>query len=230
SYISTPPGPQSSGQPQSPEMVQAPTTVEPTPTPAPDRVPGEAARLLCDFFGLEPDLGQKGSLNTQQKSEVENRGGDYCRIKSALTGKGSERPPPFGYCEIEYLIATVPDPKDTRLARDFDLVLEAIQQAIGSAEYTFDHYWLPWERSQTAPAATSLADPKTAQMAMRYLRDPGVILFRNSKEKRLLLLFLVGETPTGGIYGVAFKNALQQIEGLPNWVGSKTEEHTTKKE
>src|SRR5262245_28412927 len=191
--------------------------MEPTPKTGPGRVPGEAARLLCDFFRLEPDVGQNGGLNTQQKSEVENRSGDYCRIRSALNPEASKRQPTSGYSEIEYLIATVPDPKDTRLDREFDLVLEAIQQAVGSAEYAFDRYWLPWERNQTAPLATSLADPKTAQMATRYLRDPGVILFRNSKKKRLLLLFLVGETPTGGIYGVAFQNALRQIEELPRW-------------
>jgi hypothetical protein len=232
SYTAPSPGQQSSGQPQSQETVQSPPTVEPPPKPAPGRVSGEAAKLLCDFFGLARDLGQNGGLNTQQKSDFENWRGDYCKIKSALNSKASKRVSPSGYdkIKIEYLIATVPDPKDTRLDHEFDLVLEAIQRAIGSAEYTLDRYWLPWERSQTAPPAISPADPKTAQIATRYLREPGVILFRDSIENRLLLLFLVGETPTGGIYGVAFQNALRQIEELPHWVGSSTEEHAEEKE
>ncbi|HKQ93211.1 MAG TPA: hypothetical protein VJZ77_21295 [Blastocatellia bacterium] len=57
-------------------------------------------------------------------------------------------------------------------------------------------------------------DQKMLQMATRQLYDPGVILFRDSKSKKLLLLFLVGETPTGGIHKFAFKDALRQIDGL----------------
>ncbi|HKQ78341.1 MAG TPA: hypothetical protein VJ810_31870 [Blastocatellia bacterium] len=227
---STSPSPdqQPSGQPQPPVLVQAPPTVAPTPAPGPGRVPGEAARLLCDFFGLEPDLDQKTGMTTEQKSEAENRRGDYCRIKSVSSSKSGARPPISGYDKIDYLIATVPDPKDTRLDYEFDIVLMAIQRAIGSAGYTFDRHWLPWERSKTPPPATAPADPKVAQIATRYLRDPGVILFRNSGENRLLLLFLVGETPTGGIHRVAFQNALRQIEGLPHRVGPDSEEPAKK--
>jgi hypothetical protein len=214
---------QSSAQPQAPALIQVAPAATPTPAPAPGRVPGEAARLLCDFFGLEPDQDQNAGLNSQQKSEVENRRGDYCRIKSVLNSNGNKRPPPSGYDEIKYLIATVPDPKDTRLDHQFDRALDAIRRALESADYTFDRYWLPWDRSKTAAPPISLADPRTAQMATRHLRDPGVILFRDSKAKRLLLLFLVGETPTGGIHRVAFQNALRQIEGLPRRVGSMTE-------
>ncbi len=155
---------------------------------------------------------------------VENRRGDYCRIKSVLNSKTSKRPPPFGYDEIEYLIATVPDPKDTRLDHKFDRTLDAIQRAVAAAGYTFDRYWLPWDRGKTNELTTSPADPRTAHLATRHLRDPGVILFRNSESKNLLLLFLVGETPTDGIHRVAFQTALRQVEELPSRVGLMTEE------
>src|SRR5262245_52108678 len=69
----------SSAQPQSASFILAPPAA--SSTPGRGRVPGEAARLLCDFFGLDPDL--RAGLNTQQKSEVENRRGDYCRIQSS---------------------------------------------------------------------------------------------------------------------------------------------------
>jgi hypothetical protein len=66
------------------------------------------------------------------------------------------------------------------------------------------------------------------------LYDPGVILFRDRDGgNRLLLLFLIGETPTGGIHKVAFQNALWQIEELADWRGSKTEkaaQEVTKRE
>jgi hypothetical protein len=224
--LSTPapsPDQQSSAQPQSPALIQVVPTATPTPTPGPGRVPGEAARLLCDFFGREPDQYQNPGLNSQQKSENESRKGDYCRIKSVLNSKASKRPPPPGYDEIEYLIATVPDPKDTRLDHQFDRALDAIRRALESADYTFDRFWLPWDRSKTTAPPISPADPRMAQLATRHLRDPGVILFRDSKSKKLLLLFLVGETPTGGIHRVAFQNALRQIEELPRRVGSTTE-------
>src|SRR5262249_38512703 len=223
------PDQQSSAQPQSPALIQVAPAVTPTPTPGPGRVPGEAARLLCDFFGLEPVQDQNAGLNPQQKSEVENRRGDYCRIKSALNSNGKKRLPPSGYDEIKYLIATLPDPKDTRLDHQFDRALDAIRRALESADYTFDRFWLPWDRSKTAAPPISLADPRTAQMATRHLRDPGVVLFRESKGKGLLLLFLVGETPTGGIHRVAFQNALRQIEGLSRRVGSMTEAPAQKK-
>ena len=59
-------------------------------------------------------------------------------------------------------------------------------------------------------------------MATRYLYEPGVILFRDRKGgNRLLLLFVVGETPTGGIHKVAFQNALWQIEELAGWRESR---------
>src|SRR5262245_13958039 len=223
------PDQQSSAQPQSPALIQVVPTATPTPAPGPGRVPGEAARLLCDFFGLEPDQDQNAGLNPQQKSEAESRKGDYCRIKSVLNSKASKRPPPSGYDEIEYLIATVPDPKDTRLDHQFDRALDAIRRGIESAGYAFDRFWLPWDRSKTVPTPISSADPRMALMATRHLHDPGVILFRDSKEKKLLLLFLVGETTTGGIHRVAFQTALRQIEDLPGRVGSMTQAPTQKK-
>src|SRR5262245_2897593 len=226
SNVAPSPERQSSAQPQLPAFIQAYPTVTPTPTPSPgsDRVPGEAAKLLCDYFGFEPD--PDAGLNPQQESEVENRRGDYCGINPAFSSKASK----LGYQEIEYLIATVPDPKDTRLDHQFDRALDAIWRAIESAGYAFDRYWLPWDRSKTITLTTLPVDPRTTQMETRHLRDPGVILFRSSEStsldpnsKTLLLLFLVGETPTGGIHRAAFKKALQDIENLPRPVGSKTE-------
>jgi hypothetical protein len=221
------PDQQSSAQSQSPALIQMVPAA--TPTPGQGRVSGEGAKLLCDFFGLEPDQSQKAGLNPQQKSDVETRKGDYCRIKSVLNSKASKRPTPSGYDEIDYLIATVPDPKETRLDHQFDRALDAIRRALESADYTFDRFWLPWDRSRTVAPPSSTVDPRMAQMATRHLRDPGVILFRDSRSKRLLLLFLVGETPTGGIHRVAFQNALQQIKELPRRVGSMAEATAEKK-
>jgi hypothetical protein len=233
SNVAPSPERRSSEQPQAPAFIQVSPTV--TPTPGRGRVSGEAARLLCDYFGFEPR--PHAGLNPQQKLEVKNGRGDYCGIKSAFSSKASKH----GYTEIEYLIATVPDPIDTRLDHQFDRALDAIRRAIESAEYTFDRYWLPWDRSKTAPPAISPAGPETAQLGARHVRDPGVFLFRASekktkengsepKRKSLLLLFLVGETTTWGIHKAAFLDALKQYEWLPHHVESKTEATPHKKQ
>jgi len=241
-FSTTSPSPdqQSLAQLQSPALIHMVPLATPTPAPrsGPGRVPGEAARLLCDYLGRKPDLdrdaqdrngGQtKAQPDALRNFDPKNLKGDYCRAKTIRDLNRIKYPAH----DIEYMIATVPDPKDSRLDHLFDRNLDAIQRAIGAAGYTFDRYWLPWDRSRTAaPVVLSLgssADPRTPQMATRHLQDPGVILFRDSKINRLLLLFLVGETPTGGIHKVAFQNALWQIEELAGWTKSKTEKSAPK--
>ena len=125
---------------------------------------GRSGKAVVRF--LRAGTGAGSQCRIESSTEIggfENRRGDYCRIKSVLNSKASKRPPPSGYDEIEYLIATVPDPKDSRLDHQFDRALDAIRRAIESADYTFDRYWLPWDRSRTAAPAILPADPKTAQ-------------------------------------------------------------------
>src|SRR5262245_48334395 len=209
---------------QLPASVQL-VPLPPPPPPPRGRVSGEAAKLLCDYFGSKRNLnqGQKQARPTGPPDfDPKNLKGDYCRVKSIPELDRGGKPK----YKVEYLIAIVPDPKDTRLDYQFDRCLDAIQRAIGKANYTFDRYWLPWDRSRTTAPVALATDPRTPQMEMarRHLYEPGVILFRDRKvHNRLLLLFLVGETPTGGIHKVAFKNALYQIEELDRWKGSKEE-------
>ncbi len=52
-------------------------------------------------------------------------------------------------------------------------------------------------------------------------RDPGVLLFRgNGKLNRLLIVFLVDETPTRGVNKTALRDALDQIAWLSGWISS----------
>ncbi|HKQ78342.1 MAG TPA: hypothetical protein VJ810_31875, partial [Blastocatellia bacterium] len=276
SSIPSPPDQQSSGQQQLPSFIQIPPHESPTPAPTPleGRVPGEAAKLLCDFFGLQPDLDQHGQgrnsgeeqtqPNAIQNFDSKKLKCDYCGIKAILNSSKREHPAVADYKNnIEYLIATVPDPKDSRLDHMFDRYLDVIERAIERADYTFDSYWLPWDRSKAPATIVLSSDTKTPQMATatRHLYEPGVILFRynerpsrasnsdnegpslasnsdnegpsrasnsdnnepSSGRNKLLLLFLVGESPTGGIHRGAFKNALLQIEEIAGWRKSKTE-------
>jgi hypothetical protein len=222
SSIPSSPDQQSLAQPQTPALIQ--TAPLATPTPGQGRVSGEAAKLLCDFFGAGPVLDQDAQGRNSGREQARPNGsqdfdpkklrGDYCRVKDLNKNN------------IDYLIATVPDPKDSRLDHLFDRYLDAIRRAIEAADYNFDRYWLPWSISRTPTLVVLPAEQKMPQMEMetRHLYEPGVILFRNSNGGNgVLLLFLVGETPTGGIHKFAFRNALSQIEDLDRWRGSKTE-------
>src|SRR5262249_13144672 len=54
-----------------------------------------------------------------------------------------------GY-QLNSLIATVPDPIDSRFGYWFDLSLEAIQRAVETQGYVLDRYWFPWEQFRKA--------------------------------------------------------------------------------
>jgi hypothetical protein len=65
-------------------------------------------------------------------------------------------PAPTGFPDLrhrkiprtEFLIATVPDPKETRLDDIFDHYVDAIQRACEEADWEFDRYSLPWRTSK----------------------------------------------------------------------------------
>src|SRR5206468_8052439 len=92
-------------------------TPTPAPTPGPGRVSGEAAKLLCDFFGAKPDLDQEAQgrnggrkqaqPNAPQDFDPKNLRGDYCRVKAIRDLNKIGNPAPAEY-KIEYLIATLP--------------------------------------------------------------------------------------------------------------------------
>jgi hypothetical protein len=53
--------------------------------------------------------------------------------------------------DLQFLIATVPDPIDSRFGYRFDGVIDDIQMAIETLEWNLDRYWLPWWPSGTQP-------------------------------------------------------------------------------
>src|SRR5580765_5751 len=110
------------------------------------------------------------------------------------------------YPAPEFLIATVPDPKETRLDDIFDHYVDAIQRACEEADWEFDRYSLPWR--------TSKDDSSSAQKTGRAWNTPGVLLFRHSTSDRLLVVYLIGETPTAGVHKVALRNALDEVTEL----------------
>ncbi|HKI21267.1 MAG TPA: hypothetical protein VKA15_25460, partial [Isosphaeraceae bacterium] len=127
---------------------------------------------------------------------------------------------------VEVMIATLPDPKRTRVASLFDTMLEAIRRAIESDGYVLDQFSLPWAESEPASTgAASILPSGSWRMTIERRGEggkadrsgrPGSILFRPAsddgplrKTKPLLLLLLVGETPTAGVDKESLWTALE---------------------
>ncbi len=151
------------------------------------------------------------------------------RLIRAYTGAGSDSAVPG---MADFIIATVPDPLDSSLSHLFDRHVGAIQRAMEAADYVLDRFELPWlqkdegkeknpfDRMSIRMTAVKdqvlLSTPKTDLQSLRlHQREPGVLLFRSTKEPgKLFIIFLVGESPTAGIHKDAFKVALRQGETL----------------
>ena len=132
---------------------------------------------------------------------------------------------------ISFLIETVPASTSASLRHEFDSYLNAIQMAAGRAGYVLDSFDVPWldegadHHGRAAPPDGS-AKPDSDHIAARAeveespasALDPAVLLFRNDGAlKRLLVVFLVDETPTRGINKDAMHDALDQIAWLSGW-------------
>ena len=128
---------------------------------------------------------------------------------------------------LRFLIAFVPDPIHTHLALLFDRSIDAIQQAAQAEGCSFDRAVVPWDPE---PYAAS-DDPKAREALKNYMKAreqwPGLMIFRKGGKggepaksapcvNANVFVFLVGESPTGGIRKEQFDNALllmQKIRG-----------------
>jgi len=121
-----------------------------------------------------------------------------------------------------FIIATLPDPLHTHFALLFDRFAEAIQEGGQDEGYEYDSSWLPWETEE--PSLVRLSDQDEAEDRKENREDqPGVILFRKAGPtnhsprapyQEGLIVFIVGEEPTGGIHRAQFNNAVAWIAAL----------------
>jgi hypothetical protein len=189
SFSEHPLPPQASSSP--PQTASDDSLTSETSQPSLPKKRRQAAKLLCDFFGA----GNPNASNDQCEEK-------YHLITASI---------PDTY-QLNQLIATIPDPKASRLDYLFDRNLDAIQRAVEAAGYVLDRFDLPWDSRKMSPHVHG------EQPEQDYRHEPGVILFRKmrsaDKRYKLLLLYLVGETPTTGIHKPAFLSALNQIKEL----------------
>ncbi|HZI57328.1 MAG TPA: hypothetical protein VFF39_11160 [Verrucomicrobiae bacterium] len=117
-------------------------------------------------------------------------------------------------CEnVAAMIAILPDPMQTNMRLQFDRTLEALQLAAEANGYVKDLSWLPWE----APGKIQYADYFSQQAALQHEQEkqqqPGLLLFRSNARATpvTLYMFLVSDSPTTGLNGQQFENAVDYI-------------------
>jgi len=141
---------------------------------------------------------------------------------------------------IDFIIATLPDPVHTHLNLVFDRHIDAIEKAAQASGqgFLFSRAWMPWS-SQTSPESTDFR-LRAQENALREKKEdlPGILIFRREqcldeeskeaatrdycqkmeKAPKFLFILIVGETPTGGVHREQFQGALKMIRavrGLP---------------
>jgi hypothetical protein len=122
--------------------------------------------------------------------------------------------------EAYSIIATVADPAHTRLALFFDGQVEAIERAAEVQGWEFAYQWLPWLDPFDASESDIAERRKQRGLEREQETYPGVLVFRRSFEREwtvhpeALFVFLVPETPTGGIAGDSFFAAMNLAKAL----------------
>jgi hypothetical protein len=121
--------------------------------------------------------------------------------------------------KLKFLIASLPDPVHTHMALLFDRGIESIQSAAQASGYLFSRAWMPWDISQHNESTDF-----TVRMAQEKFRNeveslPGLMIFQKSTlngeiAPEILFVFVVGETPTGGLRVEQFQNALDIRESI----------------
>ena len=137
---------------------------------------------------------------------------------------------PSNHAQLHFIIAILPNPVQTHLPLEFDRAVEAIMQAAQDEGYTYDGSWFPWD--DTVTGRDSLDDATMAKdLEEKEHRQPGVLVFRRGlslpgeQEQPYsggLIVFLVGEQPTGGIDAIQFEHAVQWMSTLQTSPDAKT--------
>lgn len=150
-----------------------------------------------------------GSSSTESKAQAKQNRKNDAAPKSSFTGGQNLLAASCGAnwveairngrcgCGLKTLVVTLPDPYGSHLDWSYDADLEAVRRAVEATDYVIDRYALP------------VAD--TSQ-AGRALEEPSVMLYRprSWNAKPLLLVYVVGESPTAGIHKHAMTAALTE--------------------
>lgn len=122
---------------------------------------------------------------------------------------------------LEFLFASVPEPQ-----LGFDGVVEALTRALEATGHTLDRYSLPWPAGNSgavAPPPPARPCPEVVPGVALFVHTPGPSVTtatgaqaanKPKPPRRLVLVYLVGESPIAGIYKSAFLRALGETREL----------------
>jgi hypothetical protein len=126
---------------------------------------------------------------------------------------GSEEGSP-NQCDSDFAIALVPDPVHTHLAPDFDRATEVIQEALQDDGYTYVRSVMPWDAA-SHPESDEVINRVNARIYEEKTEEySGLMVFQ---AKKPYFVFVVGESPTGGINARQFRDAIQRILETAGW-------------
>jgi len=111
--------------------------------------------------------------------------------------------------KIHSILVTIPDPENSHFAYMYDRQVEAIKRAADENGFLLDRYWTPWDAASKRLTAGNQkeSDLERDEKERRKRTEPGLLLFRKGYERELLVVLLVGESPTAGINKEAFWRA-----------------------
>jgi hypothetical protein len=118
---------------------------------------------------------------------------------------------------VSAMVVTVPDPVDSILDYACDRAIDALQRAVRVNDYLLDRYSLPWL------AGAARREASGAERRGPRERSPGVLLFRRvhpperpdgDQDVRLLIVYLVTETPISGIQRTPLTLALDEARTI----------------
>jgi hypothetical protein len=187
--------------------------------------------LLAEYLALDPhpeaDRGKRApaSAGAEAEAKAEAGGGD-ADPESDLTDAQADR---LGLeirdavdasgLTIDPLIATLPDPIESHAKWMFDRYLDGLSRGITASGYVMDRFgpesWWTASGAQAAADGGGTADTaSTPEPLHHHEGEPGVVLFRTTDGKRLLVLLIVTETATAGVHAHAMMTALDSAANL----------------
>lgn len=183
-----------------------------------------------------------GRLSAQK--ELNEAIGDFYTApleQAASTPRSSTQPVASACKTLKMMIAIEPDPAHTHLALRFDRDLDALDDALQDSGWRYQSNWLPWSPMSSSPSGGQFADREQQRLFLEGREElPGVLLFRptemslKSQQAREvrgeapsnvaagmichpLAVFVVGNSPTGGINRTQFLEVLSRLKSLsPN--------------
>jgi hypothetical protein len=118
------------------------------------------------------------------------------------------------------MMALLPDPVHTNLALQFDREIDALQQGAQDNGWIFSEAAMPWDNKDHPESSDPDVRKRAEIYQQRDQEQPGILIFRHapnfdgSINSGRLLVFVVGETPTGGVRKEQFRNALDIVRQL----------------